>query len=146
VIRFARFTPTEKAAVALIVDRAIAAVPELDRQSLEMDLSCVHAAIPLRLRELAVASEFDFAHDITGIVRHLDRTTGELDPAFLPRYAEPESKDAAEPLTCRICGSDDAAPSHDDCDDILGGLCSNPCCIDEEYAIRRAIRELEAAE
>ncbi|MDF1565302.1 MAG: hypothetical protein P1V51_19855 [Deltaproteobacteria bacterium] len=42
---------------------------------------------PLRLEELAAASDYDLLHDVTGIHNHLDRETGKLTGCFLPRYA-----------------------------------------------------------
>lgn len=53
-----------------------------------MDINAVHAnGCPLKLAELLAAPDFEFAHDICGIRRHLDRTTGKLGGCFLPRYA-----------------------------------------------------------
>lgn len=59
----------------------------VDRLSLSMDLCCTHAAIPLQLDKLVSAPDFDFAHDVFGIQRHMNRTTGELEGCFLPRCA-----------------------------------------------------------
>lgn len=56
-----------------------------------MDITACHAnGTPLRLRELLDAPEFDFAHDVLGIRRHIDRTTGQLQDCFLPRFAKAE--------------------------------------------------------
>lgn len=58
------------------------------RMDLQMDLTAVHAnGCPLRLRELAAADDFDFTHDVFGIMRHIDRKTGKLGDFFLPRFA-----------------------------------------------------------
>lgn len=52
-----------------------------------MDLTAVHAnGCPLRLDGLLAAPEYDFVHDISGIRRHLNRDTGQLEDCFLPRY------------------------------------------------------------
>ena len=52
-----------------------------------MDLSAVHLhGGGLKLAELLKAPEVDFAHDIAGIVRHLDRKSGKLLDCFSPRY------------------------------------------------------------
>ena len=56
------------------------------RRSCEMDLAAVHATLRLDFAGLAVASDFDLAHDVGGIRHHLNRTTGELEGHFLPRY------------------------------------------------------------
>lgn len=54
----------------------------------EMDITACHAnGTPLKLGELLHAEDFDFAHDVFGIRRHLNRKTGQLEDCFLPRYA-----------------------------------------------------------
>jgi hypothetical protein len=61
------------------------------RIDLEMDLSATHAnGCPLDFAKLLRADRFNFAHDICGIVRHLDRTTGELTQCFDPRCSRPQ--------------------------------------------------------
>ena len=58
-----------------------------------MDLTACHAnGNPLRLAELLAADDGNFAHDIFGINRHLNRQTGELMDCFSPRYSRPEGK------------------------------------------------------
>lgn len=59
--------------------------PELDRLSLMMDLESVPN---LDLAGLLTADRFNFAHDICGIVKHMDRSTypGTLKDCFVPRY------------------------------------------------------------
>lgn len=53
-----------------------------------MDITACHAnGCPLRLSELLTADEFNFSHDIFGIRRHINRTTGQLEDCFLPRFA-----------------------------------------------------------
>jgi hypothetical protein len=53
-----------------------------------MDLTAAHAnAFPLDLADLLKANDFNFAHDVFGIRRHLDRNTGKLLDCFVPRYA-----------------------------------------------------------
>lgn len=60
-----------------------------------MDITAVHAnGCPLRLRELLLAEDFDFNHDVFGIRRHLDRSTGRLGRCFVPRCAAPEREAA----------------------------------------------------
>lgn len=61
-----------------------------DRQSLEMDLIATHAnGCPLDFQRLLDATQFDFLHDLYGIVRHLDRRSGQLTRFFRPRCAVP---------------------------------------------------------
>jgi len=58
---------------------------------LVMDLTACHLnGCPLDLRRLLHAPDFDFAHDVWGIHRHIDRDTGELGDCFLPRFAQRE--------------------------------------------------------
>lgn len=53
-----------------------------------MDITACHAnGTPLKLAALLAADDFNFAHDIGGIKRHLDRSTGELRDFFLPRFS-----------------------------------------------------------
>lgn len=55
---------------------------------LTMDISATHIYNPLDLNRLLEAKEDDFAHDIYGIVSHIDRTTGKLKNFFTPRYSK----------------------------------------------------------
>ena len=56
---------------------------------ISMDITAVHCnGCPLRLEALRDADDFNFAHDILGIRRHLDRDTGQLGDCFLPRFVE----------------------------------------------------------
>jgi hypothetical protein len=58
------------------------------RIDVEMDLTACHAnGCPLRLADLAKADEFNFAHDVLGIRKSLDRCSGKLTRGFLPRFA-----------------------------------------------------------
>ncbi len=52
-----------------------------------MDIETVDDSIGLKLDELLDADLSNFAHDIGGISRHLNRITGELEDCFVPRYA-----------------------------------------------------------
>lgn len=42
---------------------------------------------PLRLNDLLAADDFNFAHDVFGIERHLNRETGQLENFFSPRFS-----------------------------------------------------------
>lgn len=84
-----------------IVDRAVEILKEngnkVDRLSLHMDISATHAnGCPLKLKELLEADDFNFLHDICGIIRHIDRKTGKLTNFFWPRYAKPDAKAAIQ--------------------------------------------------
>jgi hypothetical protein len=59
---------------------------------ISMDVTACHAnGCPLRLDALRDADDWNFAHDILGIRRHLDRETGKLGDCFRPRFAERQS-------------------------------------------------------
>jgi len=59
-----------------------------DRQSFIMDIEACHLnGTPLDLERLSLAEGFDFAHDVFGIQKHINRRTGELENCFLPRCA-----------------------------------------------------------
>lgn len=56
------------------------------KMSFMMDLDSVPN---LDLDALLIAPDFDFAHDVCGIMRHMDRGTypGKLTGCFVPRYS-----------------------------------------------------------
>ena len=58
-----------------------------DRLTLFMDLEHAHVDIPMDLNALLAAKDTDFAHDVCGIQRHMDRSTGKLGDCFVPRCA-----------------------------------------------------------
>lgn len=77
-------------AIDLIVDRAVEMAESkeipLDKHRLHMDISAVHAnGCPLELDRLLKADDFNFTHDVFGIMRHINRKTGKLTGFFLPR-------------------------------------------------------------
>jgi hypothetical protein len=82
----------EHRTIMQIADRATALASQFEleypTQDAMMDITAVHAnGCPLQLAELAAAEQFDFVHDVFGIRRHLNRSTGELEGHFLPRFA-----------------------------------------------------------
>jgi hypothetical protein len=95
-IVFAEYTADEQAIVVQILDRAAALSQKVgvpfDRLSLDMDLSATHASMPLRLADLLAADDFNFAHDVFGILRHINRGTGRLDDHFVPRFCQPAAR------------------------------------------------------
>lgn len=88
----------EHAMIGEIVKRAHRIFPEIfsagrDGLDLRMDLDATHSnGCPLDLQKLLDAPEFDFIHDLGGIVRHLDRETGALKDHFWPRCAKPAAE------------------------------------------------------
>lgn len=86
-----------------IVDRAfdphvgLAGLPGT-RLDLEMDLSATHAnGCPLDFAKLLAFDTFNFAHDLYGIRRCIDRKTGALTRHFRPRCAKPARRSALSP-------------------------------------------------
>lgn len=85
-------TPDEREIIRMIIERIeqLDLLVGYDRESLEMDLIATHAnGCPIDFNKLFNFGRFDFMHDISGIVRHLDRRSGELTGFFLPRCALP---------------------------------------------------------
>lgn len=62
---------------------------ERDALDYEMDITAVHLnGCPLHLADLLKGDDFNFAHDIAGIERFLNRESGKLTRGFLPRFAQ----------------------------------------------------------
>ncbi len=84
-------TSSDRQLISKIAERAIKTVFYTSYTGLEvmMDVSAVHCnGNPLNLKELLKADDFNFAHDILGIYKHLNRETGKLENFFRPRYSE----------------------------------------------------------
>lgn len=58
-----------------------------DRISLLMDMEEAHKQFDLRLEDLLNADDLNFAHDIIGIQKHINRETKDFN-FFLPRFAQ----------------------------------------------------------
>ena len=77
---------------AKIADRADAGIIRKagGRMAFIMDLCAadgVNGNDPINFDTLAAADEFNFLHDVLGIIQHLDRSTGKLTDHFSPRYS-----------------------------------------------------------
>lgn len=86
-----KVTPEESKLIDAIAERAsiMAEKHGVDYRKVDamMDVTACHKnGCPLKLKELAEASNGDFSHDVFGIRRHIDRRTGALGGFFLPRY------------------------------------------------------------
>lgn len=84
-------TTEDRDLIAKIVARAEIVYGHLtknQRLNLTMDITAAHANNqPLRLADLLAADDFNFRHDLDGISKHLDRSTGKLTNHFLPRFS-----------------------------------------------------------
>jgi hypothetical protein len=86
-------SPEDRALVRLIVERAAKLTPPGEapltadeRTTLSMDLLACHAnGNPMNFQKLLSADQFNFAHDVNGISKHIDRDTGALRDHFSPR-------------------------------------------------------------
>lgn len=62
---------------------------DVDRMTFFMAVTAAHNnGYRLRLADLATADDFNFAHDVFGIVRHLDPMTYVMGDHFRPRFLE----------------------------------------------------------
>ena len=87
----------DAATINEIAQRAVqyAREQDIDIKPIEfqMDITACHLnSVPLQLSELAAAPKFDFVHDVFGIRRHLNRSNGQLEDCFLPRYARNDTR------------------------------------------------------
>lgn len=83
---------TDHAVIMEIVERVFREDPKYpdDQRTLIMDLTACHLnGCPLDLTALLGAEGSDLFHDVYGIRRHIDRSTGKLKYCFDPRYSKP---------------------------------------------------------
>lgn len=52
-----------------------------------LNVEATHKTCRLDLHALLAADIIDFTHDILGINRHLNRSTGKLDSSFSPKFS-----------------------------------------------------------
>jgi hypothetical protein len=93
-----KVSPEDQALITRIADRANDLAGRLGLRGKRgyalrdamMDITAAHAnGRPLDLAGLLAAKDGDFAHDVFGIRRHIDRNTGQLMDCFVPRFALP---------------------------------------------------------
>ncbi len=95
-----RATKKEMLMIAKIADRAEKLGIGYDRMTMVMDVEVCHSnGSPLDIPALLEASDADFAHDINGIRRHINRETGKLEGCFFPRCGLVEVDDEQNELT-----------------------------------------------
>jgi hypothetical protein len=59
----------------------------IDRLTMTIDLDKANDNFPIDFGALLKAKDGDFAHDVFGIRKHMNRKTGKIEDCFLPRYA-----------------------------------------------------------
>jgi len=80
---------SEHELIGKIVKRAVKELDEIVVMDLNMDVTATHCnGTPLDLEKLLAFDEFNFSHDIYGIMDHIDRTNGKLTRGFLPRCSK----------------------------------------------------------
>lgn len=92
-----KLSELDSATVGIIAERALKMAQkhakgqpmgERTLQDWRMDITACHnMGMKLKLRQLAFADDFNFAHDVFGIARHLNRETGAIEDCFVPRFA-----------------------------------------------------------
>ena len=90
-----QFTATkEEVKLVQKIALRVMATPDMrwyEHLDLIMDLEATHSnGCPLDFQKLLDAPEMDFLHDICGIHKYIDRSTGELTDCFTPRCSKPE--------------------------------------------------------
>jgi hypothetical protein len=84
-------TKKENALIHAIAKRAAEELGYEDVQGIQMDLEAAHTHdCPLNFRKLLAFPPDDFAHDVSGINKFLDRDTLKLTEFFLPRCSLPD--------------------------------------------------------
>ena len=63
------------------------ALTDQQRRWLQLDLIAAATKIDIDFQAMLDGRDQDLAHDVAGIMRHLDRETGELRDGFTPRFA-----------------------------------------------------------
>ncbi len=78
--------------ISRIADRGLAVLQSVgvdaDKLSVFMDIDNANHVCPLDLDKLEAFDDGNFAHDIIGIYRHLNRETQQLENYFTPRCAK----------------------------------------------------------
>ena len=76
------------AVVKKISERAQKLGDPRDSMDIEMDVLATSAnGCPIDFEKLLGFDDFSFAHDVAGIAKNLNRSTGTLENCFLPRSA-----------------------------------------------------------
>lgn len=74
-------TKIAKRAIAMAAEHGV----EWDLIDCQMDICAANSDVGLDLKKLLAFDDFNFAHDVFGIRRHMDRATAKLTGHFSPR-------------------------------------------------------------
>lgn len=98
---------------------------DIDYEQIEMDITACHCnGCPLDLQKLLDSKDSDFGHDVLGIRRYIDRSTGKLTECFDPRCSMPDESEELAANHNPICERRDRLMAHDcpeSCDDAGAG-------------------------
>lgn len=88
-VDWSKTSPLELEVINKIVNRALKTLRlrQLTPLCMTMDLIAVDQDCGLAFSGLLAADDFDFVHDIYGIDKNMNRTTGKLENEFVPRFA-----------------------------------------------------------
>lgn len=91
-VDWSKITEEEKAVIVKIAERFEKDFTPVGykRINLLMDMEAAHLVCPMDLNALLASDDATFNHDLNGIARHINRTTGELERCFVPRTARRE--------------------------------------------------------
>lgn len=82
-------TDREYDTISMIARRAKKLDPGIDPTTMAMDITATHLnGTPLDLERFAAFDDFNFRHDVYGIIRHIDRRDGKIKGGFLPRCSK----------------------------------------------------------
>ena len=87
-IDWKKITSEETRIIRKIIKRTDKLLPIKDHMSAQMDVEAAHIEHKIKLEELLKADRFNLAHDVFGIMRNMNRSTGKLDNCFVPRYSK----------------------------------------------------------
>lgn len=83
-------TKEEMKLISKIIDRGWPVMKRYYRERVDMiiDIEKAHEYCPLKLQKLLQSDSFNFIHDLTGIWKNMNRSTGSLENCFVPRFAK----------------------------------------------------------
>lgn len=86
-IKWNKIKKNEYHKISEIINRTMKSVKIKDRMSAEMDIMAAHLVCRMNLDKLLSADDFNFFHDVFGIMENINRKTGKIDNCFMPRCA-----------------------------------------------------------